>query len=82
VWHDSEDQQVGDEKKDRIFAAGGVPFLCVRPHGRPTPEALRQALVSAVAEAQADIVAASQKAGLAGDEIDFTPFTVQGLPAT
>jgi len=82
AWHDSEDQQVRDEKKDRIFAAGGVPFLRVRPHGRPTPEALRQALVSAIAEAQADIVAASQKAGLAGDEIDFTPFTVQGLPAT
>jgi DNA-binding Lrp family transcriptional regulator len=41
VWHDTERQQRNDDKKDRLFAAAGIPFMRLRPVGSPTEETVR-----------------------------------------
>jgi len=41
VWHDTEKQQVRDERKDRIFSAGGVPFMRLQPVGSPSEATIR-----------------------------------------
>ncbi|WP_250495412.1 DUF2726 domain-containing protein [Caballeronia sp. GAWG1-1] len=41
VYHDTEKQLVRDDKKDRIFQAGGLPLLRLRPAGNPSPEVIR-----------------------------------------
>lgn len=41
VYHDTEKQLARDGKKDRIFAAGGVPLMRLRPAGSPSPDAIR-----------------------------------------
>lgn len=41
VWHDTERQQKNDEKKDRLFAAAGIPFLRLRPVGKPSESTIR-----------------------------------------
>ncbi|KWU26336.1 hypothetical protein AS149_25440 [Burkholderia cenocepacia] len=41
VYHDTEKQLARDGKKDRIFAAGGVPLMRLRPAGNPSPETIR-----------------------------------------
>lgn len=41
VWHDTERQQKNDGKKDRLFAAAGVPFMRLRPVGSPSESAVR-----------------------------------------
>lgn len=41
VWHDTEKQQKNDRKKDRIFAAAGVPFMRLRPVGSPSQATIR-----------------------------------------
>lgn len=52
VWHDTERQQRNDGKKDRLFAAAGIPFMRLRPVGSPTEETVR----SQVAEHLDDLV--------------------------
>lgn len=41
VWHDTEKQTARDERKDRLFAAAGVPFLRLRPVGNPSENVIR-----------------------------------------
>lgn len=41
VWHDTERQQRNDDKKDRLFAAAGIPFMRLRPVGSPPEETIR-----------------------------------------
>lgn len=41
VWHDTERQQKNDDKKDRIFAAAGIPFMRLRPVGKPSANTIR-----------------------------------------
>jgi hypothetical protein len=41
VWHDTERQQINDEKKDRLFAVAGVPFMRLRPVGSPSEYTVR-----------------------------------------
>lgn len=41
VWHDTSKQTERDERKDRIFAASGIPLLRLRPVGDPSPEVIR-----------------------------------------
>jgi hypothetical protein len=41
VWHDTERQQKNDDKKDRLFAAAGIPFMRLRPVGKPSENTIR-----------------------------------------
>lgn len=41
VWHDTERQQKNDSKKDRLFAAAGIPFMRLRPVGTPSENVIR-----------------------------------------
>lgn len=41
VWHDTERQQLNDDKKDRLFAAAGIPFMRLRPVGSPSENTIR-----------------------------------------
>jgi diadenosine tetraphosphatase ApaH/serine/threonine PP2A family protein phosphatase len=41
IWHDTERQQKNDGKKDRIFAAAGVPFMRLQPVGNPSESTIR-----------------------------------------
>lgn len=41
VWHDTERQQVNDGKKDRLFAAAGIPFMRLQPVGNPSENVIR-----------------------------------------
>lgn len=41
VWHDTERQQRNDDKKDRLFAAAGIPFMRLRPVGSPSENTIR-----------------------------------------
>jgi hypothetical protein len=41
VWHDTERQQKNDDKKDRLFAAAGIPFMRLRPVGTPSENVIR-----------------------------------------
>ena len=50
VWHDTERQQKNDDKKDRLFAAAGVPFMRLRPVGSPSEDTVRAQVSEHVAE--------------------------------
>ena len=50
VWHDTERQQKNDDKKDRLFAAAGVPFLRLRPVGSPSENTVRAQVAEHVEE--------------------------------
>jgi hypothetical protein len=41
VWHDTEKQLAKDERKDRLFATAGIPFLRLRPVGSPSETVIR-----------------------------------------
>lgn len=41
VWHDTERQRKNDGKKDRLFAAAGIPFMRLRPVGTPSENVIR-----------------------------------------
>lgn len=41
AWHDTDNQQIRDERKDRLFAAAGVPFLRLRQLGSPSEQVIR-----------------------------------------
>lgn len=41
AWHDTERQQKNDGKKDRLFAAAGVPFMRLQPVGNPSEATVR-----------------------------------------
>jgi len=48
VFHDSEAQMVKDDRKDRIFRVGGVPFIRMRPFGFTTDEDIKNEIVRAM----------------------------------
>jgi len=50
VWHDTERQQRNDDKKDRLFAAAGVPFMRLRPVGSPSENTIRAQVAEHVDE--------------------------------
>lgn len=47
-WHDTERQQTRDMRKDRIFAASGIPLVRVRVHGDMSEHALHGEIVNAM----------------------------------
>lgn len=50
VWHDTERQQRNDDKKDRLFAAAGIPFMRLRPVGSPSENTVRAQVAEHVNE--------------------------------
>lgn len=52
AWHDTERQQKNDDKKDRLFAVAGIPFMRLRAMGSPSEDMVR----SQVAEHVNDLV--------------------------
>lgn len=50
VWHDTERQQRNDDKKDRLFAAAGIPFMRLRPVGSPSENTIRAQVAGHVDE--------------------------------
>ncbi len=41
VWHDTDKQQERDDRKDRLFAVAGIPFMRLRPVGSPSEDVIR-----------------------------------------
>lgn len=41
IYHDTEEQQTRDERKDRLFSMSGVPFMRLRIRGKPSPNVIR-----------------------------------------
>jgi hypothetical protein len=50
VWHDTEKQQERDDRKDRLFAVAGIPFMRLRPVGRPSEATIRVEVAAHVDE--------------------------------
>ena len=71
VWHDTERQQKNDDKKDRLFAAAGVPFMRLRPVGSPSENTVRGQVAehvdSLVRSLRADLPGYDQARGLLED---------------
>lgn len=71
VWHDTERQQKNDDKKDRLFAAAGVPFMRLRPVGSPSENTVRAQVAEHVDELvrslRADLPGYDQARGLIED---------------
>jgi hypothetical protein len=70
-WHDTDRQQERDQHKDRLFSTAGIPFLRLRPLGRPTPEVVRAEVALHIAELvsalRSDIPGYDQAQGLLRD---------------
>ena len=49
-FHDDPGQKERDEKKNHIFAVGGVPLLRLQPYGKPTPAAIRSQIIESIHE--------------------------------
>lgn len=68
VWHDTERQQRNDDKKDRLFAAAGIPFMRLRPVGSPSENTVRAQVAEHVDELvrslRADLPGYDQARGL------------------
>lgn len=71
VWHDTERQQRNDEKKDRLFASAGIPFMRLRPVGSPSENTIRAQVAEHVDELarslRADLPGYDQARGLLED---------------
>lgn len=71
VWHDTERQQRNDNKKDRLFAAAGIPFMRLRPVGSPSENTIRAQVAEHVDELvrslRADLPGYDQALGLLED---------------
>jgi hypothetical protein len=84
VWHDTDKQQERDDRKDRLFAAAGIPFMRLRPVGSPTQNTIRglvgEHLDELVRTLRADMPGYEQARGLL---IDLSTATSpeQGRPA-
>ncbi len=68
VWHDTERQQRNDDKKDRLFASAGIPFMRLRPVGSPSENTIRAQVAEHVDELvrslRADLPGYDQARGL------------------
>ncbi|MDO3510590.1 DUF2726 domain-containing protein [Ralstonia pseudosolanacearum] len=71
VWHDTERQQRNDDKKDRLFASAGIPFMRLRPVGSPSENTIRAQVAEHVDELvrslRADLPGYDQARGLLED---------------
>ncbi|MBS1154444.1 MAG: hypothetical protein H6R07_368 [Proteobacteria bacterium] len=71
VWHDTERQQRNDDKKDRLFASAGIPFMRLRPVGSPSANTIRAQVAEHVDELvrslRADLPGYDQARGLLED---------------
>lgn len=71
VWHDTERQQRNDDKKDRLFASAGIPFMRLRPVGSPSENTIRALVAEHVDELvrslRADLPGYDQARGLLED---------------
>lgn len=71
VWHDTERQQRNDNKKDRLFAAAGIPFMRLRPVGSPSENTIRAQVAehvdALVRSLRADLPGYDQARGLLED---------------
>lgn len=74
VWHDTERQQRNDDKKDRLFAAVGIPFMRLRPVGSPSENTVRAQVAEhvdkLVRSLRADLPGYDQARGLLEDLSD------------
>jgi tetratricopeptide (TPR) repeat protein len=80
-YHDSEKQRERDEKKDQIFAAGGIALIHLRAFGQPSPQAVRHDIIEAVRTWLRQWRAAPHQTGWAIDleqELDFGRFGLNG----
>ncbi len=76
-YHDSEKQKVRDERKDQIFATGGIALIHLRAFGQPSPEAMRHDIMEAVRTWLRQWRATPHQKGWAIDleqELDFDRF--------
>lgn len=68
VWHDTQRQQRNDDKKDRLFASAGIPFMRLRPVGSPSESTIRAQVAEHVDELvrslRADVPGYDQARGL------------------
>jgi hypothetical protein len=68
IWHDTERQQRNDDKKDRLFASAGIPFMRLRPVGSPSENTIRAQVAEHVDELvrslRADLPGYDQTRGL------------------
>jgi len=48
VFHDAEDQLARDERKDRIFRVGNVPFIRMRPLRFNTSKEMREEIIESM----------------------------------
>lgn len=71
VWHDTERQQRNDDKKDRLFASAGIPFMRLRPVGSPSENTIRAQVAEhvdkLVRSLRADLPGYDQARGLLED---------------
>lgn len=74
VWHDTERQKRNDGKKDRLFAAAGIPFMRLRAVGSPSENTVRTQVAEHVDELvrslRADLPGYEQARGLLQDLSD------------
>jgi hypothetical protein len=61
--HETECQPQRDERKDRIFAAGGIPFMRLQSVGRPSESVIRGQVA-----AQLDTLVRTLRTGMPGHE--------------
>ena len=52
AYHDSPEGLLRDERKNRVFALGGVPLVRLRPMGRATQEEVQTRIGEALREIQ------------------------------
>lgn len=49
-WHDTEREQERDDREDRLSSSEVIPFLRLRPLGRPTPDVIRGEVAAHISE--------------------------------
>jgi tetratricopeptide (TPR) repeat protein len=80
-YHDSEKQKVRDERKDQIFATGGIALIHLRAFGQPSPQAIRYDIMEAVRTWLKQWRTTPHQKGWAIDleqELDFDRFGLNG----
>jgi tetratricopeptide (TPR) repeat protein len=80
-YHDSEKQKVRDERKDQIFATGGIALIHLRAFGQPSPQAIRYDIMEAVRTWLKQWRMTPHQKGWAIDleqELDFDRFGLNG----
>ena len=74
AFHDSAESLLRDERKNRVFALGGVPLIRLRPTGRATQEEVQARISEALREVQDLMLETERKSSPFKDvspEVDF-----------